>query len=196
MPSVENCPGCPYGGPAIGPRGKPTGRIVLVGEAPGKTEIERGCQFVGRAGGVLSQAIADAGLREADLFITNSIACRPQPVRPWVKAIDACRGRLLRDLEAHPRAVVVALGATALRAVTGKRDLRILKARTQGPISTRGWLVVPTVHPALGAPTAGGISAPRRGPPGCRTPPEDLAGRSSGNAIEARTLTHMVSALL
>jgi uracil-DNA glycosylase family 4 len=145
---IENCPDCPYGGPAIGSRGNPSSPIAIVGEAPGETEIKEGRPFVGPAGTTLCQAIEEAGLREADPFITNSIACRPHPVRPWVQAIDACRGRLMRELEAHPRTVVVAVGGTALRAVTEKAGLRIREARKGDPIPIRGWLVVPTVHPA------------------------------------------------
>lgn len=145
---VEHCPDCPYGGPVIGSRGNPSSQLVIVGEAPGETEIRRGSPFEGPAGKTLSRAIADAGLREADLLITNSISCRPQPVRPQVKAIDACRGRLMSELEAHPRSVIVAVGGTALRAITEQRGLQILDARKREPIKTRGWLVVPTVHPA------------------------------------------------
>jgi DNA polymerase len=145
---VGNCSECPYRGPCVSPRGDLASPIVIVGEAPGQTEIEKGRPFVGPAGTTLSRAIAEAGLREADLFITNSIACRPQPVRPRANAIDACRGRLMSELEAHPRTVIVAVGGTALRAVTEQRGLRILEARKRAPIAIRGWLVVPTVHPA------------------------------------------------
>ena len=147
-PPVKRCPGCPYGDPAIGSRGSPSSPIAIVGEAPGKTEIKKRRPFVGPAGMTLIRAIEEAGLREADPFITNAIACLPQPTRPKITAIDACRGRLMRELAAHPRTVVVAVGGTALRAVTERRGLRILEARRQAPISIRGWLVVPTVHPA------------------------------------------------
>jgi uracil-DNA glycosylase len=54
----------------------------------------------------------------------------------------------MRDLEARPTTVFVAVGGTALRAVTEQRGLGILEARKRAPIRIRGWLVVPTVHPA------------------------------------------------
>jgi uracil-DNA glycosylase family 4 len=145
---VENCPGCPYGGPAVGSRGNLSSSIAIVGEAPGETEIEKGQPFVGPAGSTLTRAIDEAGLGEADPFITNSIACRPDPVRPRIQAIDACRGRLMRDLEAHPRTVVVAVGGTALRSVTKQAGLRVLVARKEDPLLIGVWRVVPTVHPA------------------------------------------------
>lgn len=147
-PRVENCAGCPYGGRAIGSRGDRSSPIAIVGEAPGETEIKEQRPFVGPEGTTLHRAIEEAGLREADPFITNSIACRPPSVRPRVKAIDACRGRLMSELEAYPRTVVVAVGGTALRAVTERAGLRVQEARKGEPIPIRGWLVVPTVHPA------------------------------------------------
>ncbi|HEY5435347.1 MAG TPA: uracil-DNA glycosylase family protein, partial [Candidatus Limnocylindrales bacterium] len=74
--------------------------------------------------------------------------CRPPRGRPSAKAIDACHGRLVRDIEAHPRAVVVvALGLTAVRAVTGQRGFQMMTAH--GTELTSPWgPVVPTLHPA------------------------------------------------
>jgi len=150
MPTIKHCPGCPYRefGPAIGPRGDPTSPIVLVGEAPGAKEVKKKKPFVGPAGDVLWKAVAEAGLHEADLFITNSVACRPHPARPRVGAIRACQGRLAKDLGASPRLVVVALGTTALRAVTGDSRLGVTEARRGPPFLSRWGLVVPTLHPA------------------------------------------------
>jgi uracil-DNA glycosylase len=72
MTGIEHCPGCPYRefGPAIGSRGDPAGRVVIVGEAPGKQEILQGRPFVGPAGEILRKALSKARLVEADLFIT------------------------------------------------------------------------------------------------------------------------------
>jgi DNA polymerase len=149
MPTIDRCPDCPYyEGPAIGPRGNPASRIVLVGEAPGEKEIGAGRPFVGPAGHVLSEALAEAGISEANLFITNAVACQPRPVKPTVAAIDACRGRLVRDIEAHPRAVVVALGLTAVRAVTGGRGFRMMDSHG-AELATVWGPVVPTLHPAF-----------------------------------------------
>jgi DNA polymerase len=149
MPTIKPCPGCPYRefGPAIGPRGDPKSAIVLIGEAPGAKEIKKKKPFVGAAGDVLWGAVAEAGLHEADLFVTNSVACRPHPVRPRVAAIRACQGRLANDLGASPRLVLVALGTTALGAVTGD-SLGVMEARRGPPFLSRWGLVVPTLHPA------------------------------------------------
>ena len=148
MSTIDNCLGCPYRyGVAIGPRGNPASRIVLVGEAPGATEIIEGESFRGPAGQVLSQALVEAELVEANLFITNSVACQPRPVHPRVGAIDACRGRLFRDIEAHGRSVIVTLGATAFRSVTEQRGFRVRDVRGQR-VETKWGSAVPTLHPA------------------------------------------------
>jgi DNA polymerase len=149
MKTYPHCAGCPYRefGPAIGPRDDRASRIVIVGEAPGAKEIEEGRPFVGAAGAVLWKALGTADLRERDVFVTNALACRPHPTKPTVKAIDACRDRLIRDIEAHPRSVIVALGGTAVRAVTGLRGFRVMKGRGQVLPSQWG-PVVPTLHPA------------------------------------------------
>jgi uracil-DNA glycosylase len=149
VPRIPNCPGCPYAthGPAIGPEGDLRGRIVLVGEAPGEQEVRDGRPFVGPAGRLLRKAAAEVGLVEADLLFTNSVACQPKPVKPWVRAIVACHERLETDLSAAPRAVILTLGATALRAVTGQRRRRMLEVRGR-PLSSPWGPVLPTVHPA------------------------------------------------
>jgi uracil-DNA glycosylase len=154
MPIIEHCEGCPYrDGRAIGTRGEPGSRIVLVGEAPGAKEVIEGRPFVGPAGDVLWGVAEAAGLREADLFVANSVACRPfNPDRrnkrePTREAIDACHERLVGDLAANIGAVIVALGRTAIYAVTGVREFPVTKS-PDSILSSPWGPVVPTVHPA------------------------------------------------
>jgi len=155
MPTIDQCRGCPYRAPAIGPRGNPASRIVLVGEAPGATEVADGRPFIGRAGEKLWEALAEARLSETDVFITNSVACRPlNPIRPKVRtpspeAIRACHGRLARDIELHPRAVIVALGVTAVQALTGRRGFPVTKKARRTELPSDWGTVVPTLHPAF-----------------------------------------------
>ncbi len=124
-----------------------------MGEAPGADEVIKGEPFVGRAGDVLWAAVAAAGLLEDEVFIVNSVACRPfNPVRPAQRApsshaVKACHERLVGDI-AHPRPVIVALGATAVRAVTERRGLRVTKMASGTEIQTDWGPVVPTLHPA------------------------------------------------
>ena len=152
---IDNCPDCPYlDGKAVGARGDPASRIVIVGEAPGADEVVSGQQFTGRAGAdVLWPAVRDAGLHEADVYVANSVACRPyNPARPADRkpsaaAISACHGRLVVDLDLHQRVVVVALGATAVQALTGLRAYPVTKET--GAVLPSPWgPVIPTLHPA------------------------------------------------
>jgi DNA polymerase len=147
VPFIDRCRGCPYQGKAIGRRGNPASRIVLVGEAPGAQEIIEGEPFRGPAGDVLWRAVSEARLLEGDVFVTNSVACRPPHGRPTARAILACHGRLVREIEARPRDVIVALGRTAVRAVTGRREFPMLKEH--GELLPSIWApVAPTFHPA------------------------------------------------
>jgi uracil-DNA glycosylase family 4 len=149
VPTIDRCLDCPYRafGPAIGTRGHPASPIVIVGEAPGANEIEQGRPFVGRAGDVLWGALAEVGLSEADVFVTNAVACQPRPTKPKVGAINACRVRLVRDIEVAPRSAIVALGGTAVRALTGQRGFHVLAGRGHPLVSPWG-PIVPTLHPA------------------------------------------------
>ena len=155
MGFIDRCPECPYAGKAVGTRGNPASRIVLVGEAPGANEIDAGQPFVGSAGTeVLWPAVAEAGLREADLYVVNSVACRPfnaatPKVRtPSPEAIVACQGRLARAMKAHPRLVIVALGSTAIRAVTGQQGYLVTRKQAGAELPSEWGTVVPTLHPA------------------------------------------------
>src|SRR5262245_15618968 len=102
--------------------------LMLVGEQPGDQEDLQCHVFVGPAGKVLDRALAEAGISRETLYVTNGVKhFKNEPrgkkrlhKRPDVREIDICRWWL--DLERRfvkPK-VVVAMGATAVRAVTGK----------------------------------------------------------------------------
>lgn len=135
-----------------GPR---NARIMLVGEQPGDEEDIRGRAFVGPAGQVLDEALRQAGLVRGELFVTNSVkhfkweprGKRRLHVKPQIQEIRACNAWLEREIaEVTPR-VIVALGATALRAVTGA-TLSIEDARRSSLHSASGARVIATYHPS------------------------------------------------
>ncbi len=85
--------------------------LVFVGEAPGATEDEEGEPFVGRSGSVLDDALADAGVKRADVRITNCVRCRPPENRdPATAELTNCRGYLDGEIEAVDPTLVVTLG--------------------------------------------------------------------------------------
>lgn len=111
--------------PAEGPR---TARAFFVGEAPGPDEDRQGRPFIGRAGRILRSALPRAGWRLEDVWITNTVKCFPhEPVdgaarirAPTVSEADACRPFLVREIESLRPHLLVALGRTAARSLTGR----------------------------------------------------------------------------
>lgn len=94
-----------------------TAKIVLIGEAPGEMEDETGRPFVGRAGQLLDDFLAQAGIsRDEDVYIINTVKCRPPENRvPTSEEQSACRKFLNAQIDIiNPRAIILC-GATALK---------------------------------------------------------------------------------
>jgi uracil-DNA glycosylase len=129
--------------------------IMLVGEQPGDEEDLRGQPFVGPAGKVLDDALLKAGLDRAQLFITNAVKhfkWEPRGKlrlhrRPDASEINACHVWLQREIASVCPRVIVALGATALRALSG-RSGSIEAARKQEFRHAQGPQLVCTYHPS------------------------------------------------
>ena len=136
--------------------GNPRARVMLVGEQPGDVEDREGHPFVGPAGRILDQGLADAGLDRERLYVTNAVKhfkWEPRGKRrlhktPAQREIDACHQWLERELEAVKPTLVVALGATAAKALLGAA-FRITQDR--GRVARREGLppVIATYHPSF-----------------------------------------------
>jgi len=120
-------------------------RVVLVGEAPGREEVEQGRPFVGRAGRLLRQVLKEVGIEENEVVFTNVCRCRPPGNRtPTKKEIQCCMKYLRNELEAFD-GLVVLLGATPLSAFLGRGT--ISSYRGYG-FSLRGKQFFVTYHPS------------------------------------------------
>ena len=96
--------------------GNPDAAVVFVGEAPGKTEDELGRPFMGRAGKLLDELLAEAGVVRADVWITNVVKARPPKNRdPKVPEIAHWMPFLVRELELIQPRLIVPLGRHALK---------------------------------------------------------------------------------
>lgn len=134
----ENCMACELGktrNNIVFSDGNPsTAKIVLIGEAPGETEDETGKPFVGRAGQLLNDFLAQAGIsRDEDVYIINTVKCRPPQNRvPSDEEKASCRKFLDAQIDIiNPRAIVLC-GATALKSfVTLDKKQTISKVRGQ-----------------------------------------------------------------
>ena len=117
----ENCKACALAASRtkmVFADGNPeTARIVLIGEAPGEMEDECGRPFVGRAGQLLDEFLTEAGIsREKDLYIINTVKCRPPENRvPTDEEKAACRKFLDAQIDIIKPDAIVLCGATALK---------------------------------------------------------------------------------
>ncbi len=101
------------------------GRLLCIGEAPGADEDRVGSGFVGRAGKVLRQALAQAGIDIAwQVGFANVVRCRPpHNDRPTAAEIDACVPHLAQTIEALQPAAILAASGTAAAIFFGKKSL-------------------------------------------------------------------------
>ena len=108
-------------------RGAPHAKIVFVGEQPGDVEDQKGLPFVGPAGRLLREAVDDAGIDPADVYITNAVKHFRFELRgkrrihqnPGPAHITACRPWLVAEFSLLKPELVVILGATAGKALLG-----------------------------------------------------------------------------
>src|SRR5438046_9391382 len=116
--AVRSCRRCPLGHSrtrAVPGDGPATGRIMIVGEAPGQNEDLQGEPFVGAAGKLLDQLLGGIGLSRADVFITNILKCRPPGNRdPQPLEVEACSPYLEQQQRLIKPEVVLLLGRHAL----------------------------------------------------------------------------------
>lgn len=127
--------------------GNPRARLVLVGEAPGREEDEKGEPFVGEAGRLLDRILFAMGLNRDEVYICNVLKCRPPNNRdPEPEEVAACEPFLIRQLAAIQPEMIVALGRFAIQTLL----------QTKAPISKlrgtwqqyQGIPLMPTYHPA------------------------------------------------
>jgi DNA polymerase len=130
--------------PGVRPAGA---RLLLVGEAPGAQEDVAGMPFVGRAGRLLDELLAEAGLDRSGVAVANVLKCRPPGNRkPSRTEVETCRPWLLRQLELADPALLVTLGGTAAEWALGP-GTRLGAAR--GQVHRYGrWPLVVTYHPS------------------------------------------------
>jgi uracil-DNA glycosylase len=152
------CRACPlYAGATqtVFGEGPRDARLFFVGEQPGDREDLAGRPFVGPAGLLFDRALVDAGIDRRITYVTNAVkhfkferrGKRRIHQKPVSGEIEACRWWLVRELELVDPDVVVALGATALRALSG-RTLPVIANRGRFVDGARGRGVFVTVHPS------------------------------------------------
>ena len=127
--------------------GDPNAEVLFIGEAPGANEDQHGEPFVGRAGKLLDDMLAMIGLSRKNIYITNSVKCRPPENRdPLGEEKDACRGYLRQQVRLMKPKIIVCLGRISAMELI-KPDFKI--SREHGQFFDRsGTLMMALYHPA------------------------------------------------
>jgi DNA polymerase len=155
---VDACRSCAIGSTrtnAVFGEGDPCTKLMCVGEGPGETEDRLGRPFVGRSGDLLEKMLAAIGFAREDVYIANTVKCRPTldaghrlaNRAPTPDELKNCRHYLDEQIEIIRPRVILALGAPAAKTFMGER-FSISKQRGQwfeGPLRIP---VTATFHPA------------------------------------------------
>ncbi len=130
----------------VGPR---SARLMIIGEAPGAEEDRTVEPFVGRAGRMLDAMLRAIGLDRAEVFIANTIKCRPPGNRdPRVDEVAACNDYLEQQIDAVAPDVVVAVGRVAAqRQLHEDLPLGRMRGKTHR-LAERDVPLIVTYHPA------------------------------------------------
>jgi uracil-DNA glycosylase family 4 len=104
--------------------------VMLVGEAPGAEEDIAGRPFVGRAGRMLDQSLAQAGIVRSEIFITSAVKCRPPGNRrPKSIEIEACHPYLQAQIDLIRPTVIGLMGNVAAKALLDVQGVTSLHGR-------------------------------------------------------------------
>lgn len=143
--------------PKMKPYGEFKRKILIIGEAPGKTEDQRGLPWQGKAGRLLQRTLLNEFGIDIfqDCLCMNAVNCRPPDNRtPTNYEVDCCRKSVLNAIESYKPKVILLLGNSALYSVIGHR----WKKGLDGIMKWRGWTIpdqdfgcwiCPTFHPSF-----------------------------------------------
>ncbi len=147
------CEDCPFGGPKVGSKGDPASPIVFVAESPGIDEVRGEEPLIGPSGKVFHKFVPDDG----SVYVLNAMECYPARAlkegtagtKRMNTAAHNCRDRLLNKIEQYPHRLIVAMGNSAVRSLTGVWDLKITQIRgrlIESHLAELG--IMPVVHVA------------------------------------------------
>jgi uracil-DNA glycosylase len=156
--AAADCRGCPLWKDAtqtVFGAGPKKAELMLVGEQPGDREDIKGEPFVGPAGGILARALEIAGIEPGEVYLTNAVKHFKWRARgkrrlhqtPRAGEVEACKPWLEAELEAVKPTVLLALGATAAKALFGP-SVRVTRDRGRLIDSPLAPVAALTLHPS------------------------------------------------
>lgn len=158
--AAKSCKACDLwklGTQTVFGEGPARARVMFVGEQPGDSEDRAGHPFIGPAGRLLDEVLAEVGIDRDEVYVTNVVkhfkweaaqrGKRRIHKKPRHSEIEACRPWLDAELQVVRPEVVVCLGASAAQALLGK-DFRVTRDRGTLMKSDLAPHVMATAHPA------------------------------------------------
>ncbi|HEX6561451.1 MAG TPA: uracil-DNA glycosylase [Nitrososphaera sp.] len=146
---VAGCPKCKLARTrknAVPGEGQLAAKVMFIGEAPGRSEDEKGRPFVGAAGKILDEMLAKAGISRSQVFITNVVKCRPPNNRvPEDDEVQACTPYLERQIALIRPRIICILGRTAYSSILGGGSITANRGKI---IEKAGQKYFLTIHPA------------------------------------------------
>ena len=146
---VKGCPLCKLSRTrqnAVPGEGQVAAKIVFIGEAPGRSENEKGRPFVGAAGRILDDLLKKVGIERSEVYITNVAKCRPPNNRvPEEDEAAACRPYLDREIALIKPKVICVLGRTAYASLLGGSSIVANRGKIVEKAGQKYFL---TYHPA------------------------------------------------
>jgi uracil-DNA glycosylase len=146
---VRGCPLCKLARTrknAVPGEGQLAAKIMFIGEAPGRSEDEKGRPFVGAAGRILDDLLKKAGIERSQVFITNIVKCRPPNNRaPEEDEMAACKPYLDRQTALIKPTVICILGRTAYSSLLGGSSITANRGKI---VKRAGQKYFLTFHPA------------------------------------------------
>ena len=130
--------------------GNPQAEVLFIGEAPGAEEDKQGIPFCGASGKILQELLHSINLTRDDVFITNTILCRPENNRnPDKEEVENCRERLDQLIAIMKPRVIVTIGNFATERILGKKGITGLRGKVF-PLAVHNQeiKVIPVIHPA------------------------------------------------
>jgi DNA polymerase len=133
---------------AVPGEGKPTAKVMIIGEAPGREEDKTGRPFVGAAGRFLNEVFEGTGFEREDFFITNTVKCRPPNNRtPKKNEVDTCTSNyLFEQIELINPKLIMLLGVVAAKKLLGVKTVGEARGRV---IERDGRKYLVGYHPAV-----------------------------------------------
>src|SRR5918911_4953465 len=146
---IRGCPLCKLSRTrknAVPGEGQLAAKIMFIGEAPGRSEDEKGKPFVGAAGRILDELLKKAGIERSQVFITNTVKCRPPNNRmPDDDEVAACKPYLDRQTALIKPKVICILGRTAYSSLLGGNSITANRGKM---VERSGQKYFLTIHPA------------------------------------------------